>query len=525
MNKKIQNNNTFITIFVVIFFSIFSKLFGLFRDIMIGAKFGTGIESDVYFTSLKSTTILFMSVGVAITTNMIPIIVEYISNKDMKKANLFSNKIFTLMLYLGIIFSILGYFILPYYLKIIAHGFNEYKFQMTVETSRIIFPSIIFIFIAYSFNSMLQAFQKFKVTAIMSLPYNIILIVYMYLFSDKYSVYGLAFFTTIGWGLQAIIQVPSILKLGYKIRIDNNIFRDSDVKKFIILMFPLLISSTVYNVNSLIDTSIATKLVEGKLSALNYGSAIYVAISQTIIYGISTVLYPKFSKMINELEKNKFKEKLLGILKFLLLILLPIEMFFISFSVPIIEFVFKRGAFDEKSVQYTAISLSCYMLGMFAFGIQDILNKVFFSFKDTRTTMKFSIISIFINIILNLVLVVFFDFAGLAIATTISTLFNAIMLYFALQKKIGNMRNIELLKFLLKLFIIVILIGIIGKIFYLKLSNLFNYLFLLNSNINIILTLFLSGILELFLFVIFCKMLRINEINDIMNMVFLKIRR
>ena len=222
----------------------------------------------------------------------------------------------------------------------------------------------------------------------------------------------------------------------------------------------------VYNINIIVDSSLASTLSEGKLSALNYGFIIYTAIASTTIFGISTVLFPSFAKTISSNDLSAFKSQVTATLKVLCFILIPLTVGLITLRTPIVKLAFERGAFDHRAVELTKTALTFYAIGMIGFGIQEILNKSFFALKDTKTPTKFGIVSVVINIVLNLILIRKMDLAGLALATSLATISNGIFLYWALTKKIGKMDASSIWTNFIKIIIAVSLMAVSTYITY-----------------------------------------------------------
>ena len=159
-------------------------------------------------------------------------------------------------------------------------------------------------------------------------------------------------------------------------------------------------------------------------------------------------------------DMTSFKAQITSTIKVLCFILLPLTVGLITLRSPIVRLAFQRGAFDEQGVSLTSIALTYYAIGMIGFGMQEILNKSFFALKDTKTPTKFAIISVAVNIILNLVLVRTMDLAGLALATSIAAISNGMFLYWALTRKVGKIDTIGIIKNLVKILVSVAVMAI-----------------------------------------------------------------
>ena len=440
------------TIIMVIGLTIGSKLFGFLRDVLISSRFGTGMESDAYFMALKVTAVVFMGIGSAITTTTIPTIVNYMAKKEKEKAFAFSNKILTIMLLLAMVVIPLGILLAPFFTKYIAFGFYDQKMELTVSLIRIMFPILICTFLTYIFVSLLQSLDKFSITSILSMPYNMVLLIYLVFLVGRFGIKGLAVATLLGWIAQFLIQMPYLYGKGYQIQFNLDL-KDKDIRTFFRLILPILISTMVYNINIIVDSSLATTLSEGKLSALNYAFIIYTTIASTTIFGISTVLFPSFAKNTSLNDLTGFKTQVTATLKVLSFILLPLTVGLITLRTPIVKLAFERGAFDQQAVLLTTTALTFYAVGMIGFGTQEVLNKSFFALKDTKTPTKFGIISVIINIVLNLILIRKMDLGGLALATSLAAISNGIFLYWALTKKIGKMDTSSIIKNFIKILV------------------------------------------------------------------------
>ncbi len=120
-----------------------------------------------------------------------------------------------------------------------------------------LFPTTIFTGIAFSFVGILQSMDEFNVPAAMSIASNLVIIVYFVFFNDRFGVYGLTIAFLIGWAMQALIQIPSLMKKGYKYKFYINI-KDEGLKKILVLMLPVMVGTWVQPINLAINTNFAS---------------------------------------------------------------------------------------------------------------------------------------------------------------------------------------------------------------------------------------------------------------------------
>lgn len=118
-----------------------------------------------------------------------------------------------------------------------------------------------------------------------------------------------------------------------------------------------------------------------------------------------------------------------------MIIIMPLTFGAMILRVPVVRFLFERGAFDSRATHMTATALLFYSIGMIGFGLRNILERSFYSLQDTKTPMVNGIMVVGINVILNLVMVKFMGLGGLALATSISAIIGTILLFYRLRKK------------------------------------------------------------------------------------------
>lgn len=141
---------------------------------------------------------------------------------------------------------------------------------------------------------------------------------------------------------------------------------------------------------------------------------------------------------------------LLRTVRVILILVLPLTVMMIVLKEEVVTLVFQRGAFDVHATSLTSYALSFYSLGMAAYGIREVLYRVFYSMKDTRTPVLNGILVTGMNIGLNFLLVRPLGVGGLGLATSVSTIVGDILLFMRLKKKLKSfslkVTSVELMK-------------------------------------------------------------------------------
>lgn len=457
--KSKEKSKAVSIIAIIIGITLVAKLIGFIRDAVIGSTFGTSIESDAYFIGLSITTIIFMSLGTAISTAVIPISVRLKSSTDKNKA---LSSILNLTLIISGIITLICFLFTPQIVQVFAGGFSGEKLDLTIKLTQIMIPTVFFISIAYLFVGLLQANEHYFLPSIISFPYNLIAIIYLFVGVKTYGITGLAVVTTIGWFLQMLIQVPKVyqvsgFKYGFKLDLKN-----SFVKEYFIGLLPITLIAATQQITYLSDNTFASHLGDGKVTALYYSNMLFLAIVTTAVYGITAVMFPKFNKKYVEVDKRSFFTSINLVMKGIILLLVPISVGLALVSEDIISLILMRGEFTQADVKTTSMLLIGYASYMVAFGIWDVLNKVYYTMGNKKLPMVVSGIIIVSNHILNILCVKAFDLIGIPIATSISFYIGIIvsLLFFKINE--GNLDFEEIIitsiKTLVSVFVMAFLI-------------------------------------------------------------------
>ena len=412
--------------------SIISKLFGFLRDMLIARSFGSGMETDVYFIALTSSTIIFSIIGLSVATTLIPMIYKVREDEHGSGENIFVNNINNVLFVLTLLLALIGYVLAPEIVRIVASGFTGEKYQLAVRMTRIGMPVILFNSLFFVFKGYLHTHSRFIVLAFEGIVLSIPLILYLFIFSDVYGIIGLMVVTTAAGLLRVILVIPSTYKSGFIFTPVFNL-NDKYFRNTLLLIGPIILGSFSGYINTIVDRTIASTLIEGSISALSYAARIRQLILGLFITSIITVLYPMIAKIVNS---NKDIEHMLKFgINTIVLISLPTTVGLMILNYPLTMLLYQRGEFTNAATIMTSTALFYYSIGIIGVGLTGLLSKVFFSMQDTKTPVKISLIAVMINIILNLWLSKHMGHNGLALGTSVATIVSASMLLLVLIKR------------------------------------------------------------------------------------------
>ena len=496
---------------MIAIFTLISKFLGFLREILIAYTYGSGYETDTYFLAMTATVIIMTTIGAALNTTLVPIFTE-IDQKSGKDGKLkFLNNILNVVFLISIILALLGFILSPKIIKILASGFKGEQFDLAVKLNRIGLPIVIFLGFTYVFSGYLHSSEIFGPPAIMGLPYNFVFIIFLVFFAKKDHIEGLMLASVIAASTQFLIQVPAIKYQGYRYSLDVNL-EDPYLKKALLLVLPVMIGSAVQQINIIVDKTLASNLVDGSISALTYASRINDLIIAVFVMAITTVVFPMLAKAFSN-ENYSQVNKIMGLgINIILIITVPATIGMLLLAEPIIKIFFERGAFTEIATLMTSQALIFYSLGLVASSLRMLLNRVYYSFQDTRSPMINGITAVAANISLNLILIEPMGHAGLALATSISTTFATLLLFINLRKRLGKIGLKRYLICFFKTLFASIVMGLFVYLIYFKLTPLLPSVWIVE-----LLMLLLSVAVGVFIYVIMCSALRVREMRILLR--------
>lgn len=504
--------NLFKLLSTVSIFTLFSRITGFFRSILIAFFLGASATTDSLFVAIRISNFLrkILAEG-AFSGCFIPIFQDVLTKNGKDAAVKMGQKVYSLLFFLTSLISVVIIIFYPIILKIFAPGFTDERYALGINLGRICFPFIISTCLVALISGILNTIGKFGLPAFLQVFVNIGSIVAMtiaYYFHFDYA-YSIAFGFLVTGIIQVIVIQKYAAKFGFKFSLTKN-FISPEIKQIFKNMVPSVMSSGIWQINLLVDSQVASLLSAGAISYIYYADQIIQLPLSTLGIAIASALVPIFTK--NIADKN-FTELKLSFNKTLCLslgIAMPASAAFIFLADPIIIFIAGRGAFGISEVHSVSRTLQIFSLSLPIFILNKILISIFFSFKDTKTPMKSTIINLICNVSSLIIFVPHFDYLGIAISNVIASYVNVFYLYFHRPKQIKILKLSK--KIFAKQFTATVILSfslyycnlLMNDYFYMSFMKKFLYLFIaIFINIGIYYTL---GII--FKFINFNKILK-----------------
>ena len=306
MAKK-RDKSIAIKVVELILAAFIAKGLGFVREMVLANYYGTSYVSDVFVAVQNIPAIIFTVFGTAVTTGFIPLYTEIKVKKNKELADRFANNVFNIFCLLSVFLTILGVLFSNQLVKLFAGGFQGETFILCNQFAKIIMPTCIAIILVYIYNAYLQIEGYFNQNSLMNVPYNLIQIAFIAIGFYVGNAYILAVGLLLAsFGQFVYLRVLIKKKTDFRHRRVLDL-RDTNIKQMLILVGPVFVSTGVNQLNSIVDRSMASGLVEGSVSALNYSSEVANMVTQVVILSLTTILYPKMTELFarnNKAEKN-----------------------------------------------------------------------------------------------------------------------------------------------------------------------------------------------------------------------------
>ncbi|PKN00969.1 MAG: murein biosynthesis integral membrane protein MurJ [Elusimicrobia bacterium HGW-Elusimicrobia-1] len=423
--------------------TVVSRILGYLRDMLVAQFFGAGVFADAFYAAYRIPNLIRRLLGEgSVSAAVIPVLSAVRAESGDEEAQKLLTILFTLLVIILGAVTAAGVIFARELVSLIAYGFAESpeKLNLTIALTRLMFPFVFFVSMAALAAGYLNTYGIFFAPAVAPAALSVSEIGFILalapLLSPDNQIKGLAISVIIGGAGQLAYQIPAIIKLGVKFRPCFS-FGHPGVKKIAALMAPATIGISVDQVNSFVDTMCASFLPLGSVTALYYSNRLMQLPLAIFAIALSTAALPAMSKAAADGNPQALKETLNYSLRMMFFAIVPSTVGLMVFGLPIIKLLFERGRFDAGASLMTYSALAFYAFGLPAYSAVKIFASAFYARKETAVPVKVAAFSMTINAALNILLMQRFAVGGLAMATAISSAFNAFWLFIILRRQIG----------------------------------------------------------------------------------------
>ena len=429
---------------------LLSNLVGVVRGMVITGAFGTSADLDSFNAANRIAEMLFNLVaGGALGSAFIPIFTGFLTREDRPGAWRLASGVVNLVLIVLVLISVLAWVFAP---QIVADGLfvlvpesDPVQIELTVQLLRIMLPSVVIFGLSGLVMGMLNAHQVFLIPAIAPVMYSLGMIFGTLVLPKAWGVQRLAAGVVLGALLHLLVQLPRLFRLkerSYQLILD---LKDKAVMEVLRLMGPRLLGTAVVQMNFIVNTIIALGQPEGSVSAITLAFALMMMPLQLIAQSAAIASLPTFSAQVAQEKFEEMRASLASTLRVVLLLAIPASVGLILLRVPLVQILYQRGQFDNRSTQLVAWALLWYAAGLVGHSLVEILSRAFYALHDTRTPVSVGVGAMVLNIVLSILFARFFEqigwmpHGGLALANSFSTGLESVILVILIRKRLKGL--------------------------------------------------------------------------------------
>ena len=418
--------------------TLLSRISGLVRDVVFAGLIGAGggIAADAFYVAFRIPNFLRRIFGEgAFSTAFVPVFTEHKVRDSHAALRGFVDRMTGAFGLILLAATAIGVASAPVLVSIMAPGFDAAKSALTTDMLRLTFPYLFFISLVAMSGGILNSYERFGVAAFTPVLLNLSLIGAALWLAPRLAepAMALAWGVLIAGAVQLVFQVPFLARLDMLPR--PKLRRDHDgVAKVFRLMLPAIFGVSVAQINTLINTIIASFLVTGSVSWLYYSDRLMEFPLGVFGIALATVILPSLSKSHAARSHDEFERLLDWGLRVTLLICIPATAGLIVLASPLVTTIYFRGVFTANDVAMTTGALIAFASGLPAFALVKVLAPGFYARQDTKTPVRIGMISMAANIVLSIVLAWPLRHVGLAMAITLAACLNAAQLFLRLRR-------------------------------------------------------------------------------------------
>jgi putative peptidoglycan lipid II flippase len=403
-----------------------STMFGFLREVVSAKYYGTRWEMDTFLAAATIPTILFGVFNGALVSALVPTFSEYLAHRDEEEAWRLASTVLNLLAIVLTACAVIGFVAAPWYVPLIAHGFPEPQTGVAIRMTRWLMPSIVAVSLSGVLSAMLNAYHRFRATALVGVGLNLVTIAVVLSLNHRLGIYALVLGTALGLIAQMLVQLPSFLSIGkYRFTID---LRHPGLNKIWTLLGPIIVGSAAGQLALFFDRFFASTLAPGYIAGMNYAVKLVNFPQQIFAAAIATVIFPLLATQFARDNRRGVARSLVTGLRLVNFITIPAVCALLVLARPMVQTLFERGTFQATATDLTAGLLPYAAIGLVALAANVVLTRCCFACRETVWPVTISVVTVIVNVLLSLVWLPTLGGRGLLLANSVSQTMQAVLL-------------------------------------------------------------------------------------------------
>lgn len=425
-----------------------ARLLGYLRYVVIAAAEPDPARLDAFLAAFRIPDLLFQLVAAgALSSALIPVVAGLLATDEEARAWRVVSTVTTLMLAVLALLAAGVLVAAPALVPIITPGFDPDEVALTVDLTRVMVLSPLFLAAGAVLTSVLNARGRFGASAIAPIVYNAAIILGALLFVPQLGVVGLAAGVVVGAVGHVLVQVPGTRRLGARIRPGVDL-GDPEARRALLLMAPRALGLGATQLVFVVMIALASTLAEGAIASFTFAFAMLQIPLGVIGVPLGVVLLPSLSREASTGDTEAFRRLLVRGLRLLAYVMVAIAAIGFVVADDVTRLLFDYNNASARSLEVTGAALSAFLVGLTAHALIAILARAFYAHQDTATPVAAAIITVVVDILAAVALVGVFGVVGLAMAMALGAWLEATILGVLVRRRIPGLGLSEVLRVL-----------------------------------------------------------------------------
>jgi len=393
-----------------------AKVVSVGKELLVARRFGTGAAIESYLVAFLTPALAVNVIATSLSVALIPTYIAVRETEGRAAAEKFLSGLTAWTLTLLSVATVLIVAGSPFYLPLIASGFNQRKLDLAFQLLCALAPIVVLNGLAAIWGAAINAGERFALVALTPVITPLVTIVVLLLFV-RHSIFALPIGMLAGSALETTLLGAALKHRGISLR--PRWYRlDRSLRQVSGQFSPRAGASVLRSGSAVVDRSFAATLFPGAVAALSYGQRITTTLLSIVGVALGSAITPYLSAKAAKSDWVGLRRTLRNYLLVVIVASIPVVLFLLYFAVPIVRLVFERGSFRPRDTVLVAQTLSCY-----AFQIPFYLSNIFLSrmlgaLMASRVLIWGAAINLILNLVLNALFIRTLGVAGIALATS-----------------------------------------------------------------------------------------------------------
>jgi putative peptidoglycan lipid II flippase len=511
MNTENHHREIVKSIGIVMGAVLLSRMLGFVREWTVAHQMGSNSLTDAYYAAFMLPDFLtYMVAGGSLEIFFIPVFTKYIvENKEEEAWHVFSTVI-TFLIVILVPVIVLGEIFAPQLVRLIAPGFDQAGHAQVVFLTRLMLPGQFFFCLGVVMIAVQNARARFLLPALAGIFYNLGIILGGWFLSPRLGITGFAIGLVVGLFFgYFVLQAIGAKKIGGRFRPSFD-FRHPGFLLFLKLAIPVMLALSVIVTDEWLLRYFASFLAAASITWLVYAKTLMRVPLAVVGQAVSVASYPFLARMYSEGRLPEFNRTLNHALRGLILILMPVSALAVALHQPVVYFVFSHTRMTSSDIQATAACLAFFSIGMFAWGIQNLLSRGFYAVRDTITPAVIGTSITFVSLPMYWFLSRHWAHVGLATASSICVIVYTAVVFILLARRTSNADAKGLFLFTIK----VAAICAVSAYFCYRVALWLGTFIAWRNTLGALKLIVIAGFLGISLMALLAKLFRLEEIDS-----------